>query len=210
MIKQGRPLTGGSALPRQSGLPRVRSRRRVMRTRISPDHVRAIGIMLGLALLLSLVYFAVSRPEEVLIPVSESTEVEVAPLQVFVHVAGDVASPGVLALPVGARVIDAITAAGGVLPGADTTTINLARLVEDGEQIVVGRTAVAAGPTLLDINLATAEELDRLPGIGPVLAQRIVDWRSEKGRFRSIEQLKDVAGVGAATFASLRKLIVVR
>lgn len=184
-------------------------RKRTLRTRLMPAHVRAIAAVLALALIVSIGYVLVSTPRtEAIAPVMPKEVVQV-PADVLVHVAGDVSRPGVYALPIGARVIDAVTAAGGALAGADTTTVNLARVVEDGEQIVVGRVA-AQGSGRLDLNTATAEELDGLPGIGPVIAARIVQWRSDHGRFRTIDQLKDVSGVGAATFASLRKLIAVR
>ncbi|MDR1999178.1 MAG: SLBB domain-containing protein, partial [Frankiaceae bacterium] len=116
---------------------------------------------------------------------------------VLVHVAGLVASPGVYWLPDGARVADALDAAGGAAPEADLSTVNLARRVSDGEQIAIGvpgaadsvarptaSGAAGPGPTgPIDINTADAAALDALPGIGPVLAQRIVQWRAEHGRF---------------------------
>ncbi|MCI0688039.1 MAG: ComEA family DNA-binding protein [Sporichthyaceae bacterium] len=134
----------------------------------------------------------------------------------IVHVAGRVRHPGVVQLPAGARVIDAIDAAGGVRSGTDLTTVNLARLVVDGEQIVVGVPGAAvaasgsaapaggggvAGP--LDLNAATLGQLQELPGVGPVLAQRIVDYRTANGGFRSIDQLREVTGIGDARFQEL-------
>lgn len=189
--------------------PRVTARRRVIRTDIAPAHVRALLLLIGLAVAISVGYLIISAPRAPEPPAAPRPSQATVKVEVFVHVAGDVVHPGVISLPLGSRVIDAISAAGGVLPGADTTSINLARVIEDGEQILVGRAGMNT-PALLDLNAATAEELDRLPGVGPVIAARIITWRSEHGRFRSVEQLKDVAGVGASTFASLRKLIVVR
>ena len=135
-----------------------------------------------------------------------------APL--VVDVAGDVRRPGLVRLPPGSRVADAITAAGGLRPGATTDGLNLARKLVDGEQVVVGGPPPAPGATpsagtLLDLNAATAEQLDALPGVGPVLAQRIVDWRNTHGRFASIDQLREVSGIGARKFETLRALLTV-
>ena len=143
---------------------------------------------------------------------------------VVVAVAGEVVRPGLVRLPPGSRVDDAVRAAGGPLPGAGTGLLNLARVLVDGEQVLVGVDpppgaapppgAVAgggapgpAGP--LDLNLATAADLDALPGIGPVLAQRIVDWRSEHGRFASVEQLREVTGIGESKYADLEPKVTV-
>lgn len=140
--------------------------------------------------------------------------------QVVVDVVGKVRHPGLIRLPTGARVDDAIRAAGGALPGTDLSGVNLARVLVDGEQIAVGTSGVAppSGPTggsgasagaLINLNSATAEQLDALPGVGPVLAQRIVDWRTQHGRFDSIDQLRDVPGIGDAKFAEIRALVTI-
>ena len=133
--------------------------------------------------------------------------------QLVVDVEGKVRRPGLVRLPDGARVDDAIRAAGGVLPGVSTASLNLAQKVSDGQQVLVGLDlapaggggggAVAAGG-LLDLNQATADQLDGLPGVGPVLAQRIVDWRTEHGRFASVDQLQEVSGIGPSKYASLK------
>jgi competence protein ComEA len=145
---------------------------------------------------------------------------------IVVAVAGRVRRPGVVTLPAGARVIDALRAAGGALPGADLGLLNLARRLSDGELVAVGvpgapdsgtpaaaggatSAAGGAGPTPVDLNTATADQLDTLPGVGPVLAQRIVEWRAAHGRFDSVDQLQDVAGIGAAKFAQLRDRVTV-
>ncbi|GAA4625916.1 hypothetical protein GCM10023196_032020 [Actinoallomurus vinaceus] len=146
-----------------------------------------------------------------------------SPSPVLVDVAGKVRHPGVVSLPAGARVIDAIKAAGGPLPGARTGMLNLARRVVDGEQVLVGVDATPApavppvapsGPTLpagtpLDLNTAGAAQLDQLPGVGPVLAQRIVDYRTRHGPFRSVDELRQVSGIGAAKFDDLKALVTV-
>ncbi|WP_081842385.1 ComEA family DNA-binding protein [Actinomadura welshii] len=138
---------------------------------------------------------------------------------VVVHVLGKVEHPGVVTLPSGSRVAEAIKAAGGVRKGAKTGTLNLARQLVDGEQIPVGIRAPSPSPPApdgaappgvgapgapVDLNVATADQLDDLPGVGPVLAQRIVAYRTEHGGFRSIDQLQDVSGIGARRFADLK------
>lgn len=164
---------------------------------------------------------------------------------VTVHVAGAVASPGLVTVPAGSRVGDAITQAGGPLPGAQTDAVNLARVLTDGEQIRVpaegeeivmvpaegcgtpgggvggaaggGVTGGGAGNPgaggvnggLVNLNTASAAELETLPGIGPALAGRIIDHRAAIGRFRSIDELDDVPGIGPTTLQKLRHLVTV-
>jgi competence protein ComEA len=133
--------------------------------------------------------------------------------QLVVDVEGKVRHPGLVRLPEGARVDDALRAAGGVLPGVSTAGLNLAQKVTDGQQVLVGLTPVgapaggAASGGLLDLNLATVDQLDDLPGIGPVLAQRIVDWRTEHGRFASVDQLQEVSGIGSSKYSSLKSKV---
>ena len=147
--------------------------------------------------------------------------------ELVVAVAGQVVRPGVVRLPTGSRVGDAVAAAGGALPGASTGLLNLARKVVDGEQVLVGvdpapgaagqegpvgresAAGRAAAGGRLDLNTATATDLDALPGIGPVLAQRIVDWRVENDRFGSVEQLREVTGIGEAKFQDLKAKVTV-
>lgn len=149
---------------------------------------------------------------------------------VVVSVVGLVQQPGLVTLAPGARVSDAVSAAGGPLSGADTLGLNLARHVADGEQIVVGiatpagrpaalgssaggiplsgpssGTAAPTGP--LDLNTATAEQLDGLPGVGPVTAAAIAAWRTANGRFASVDQLAEVDGIGPVRLEKLRPLV---
>lgn len=129
---------------------------------------------------------------------------------VVVHVAGAVVSPGLYTLGGGARVADAVAAAGGASDGADLDAVNLARVVVDGEQVrvpVMGE-VVAGGSSNVDarvnINTADAEALDRLPGVGPVLAARIAAYRDAHGPFASVDALDDVSGVGPAVLEKVR------
>ena len=136
--------------------------------------------------------------------------------QLVVDVEGRVRRPGLVRVPDGARVYDAIRAAGGLLPGVSSASLNLAQKVTDGQQVLVGLAPVAApaggtgapaGGGLLDLNAATVDQLDGLPGIGPVLAQRIVDWRTEHGRFASVDQLREVSGIGESKYSSLKSKV---
>lgn len=134
-----------------------------------------------------------------------------------VSVVGQVLHPGLVTVPAGARVADAIDAAGGMLPGADAASVNLAAVVSDGEQVAVGvpgsaatLSAGAGGKAArINLNTATVADLDALPGIGPVLAQRIVDHRQQHGRFRSVDELNDVSGIGPALYARLADRVTV-
>ena len=133
------------------------------------------------------------------------------PAVITVHVAGLVGRPGLVELAEGSRVADAIAAAGGLLPSASAGSINLAALVSDGDQIVILGPGGVAAPSggesrdeKLDLNRATAAELDALPGVGPVIAERIISFRDEFGPFRSVDDLLDVPGIGEARLADLR------
>lgn len=135
---------------------------------------------------------------------------------IVISVVGRIARPGLVTLPDGARVADAVQAAGGPLPGVDLTGLNLARRLTDGEQINVGIPPVPEGPVgsglpaKIDLNSASVAELDTLPGVGSVTAQRVVDWRTRHGRFARVDQLREVDGIGPARFAQLKDMVVVR
>jgi competence protein ComEA len=150
---------------------------------------------------------------------------------VLAHAAGAVVSPGVYSLPAGSRIADLVAAAGGPAADADLNRVNLAAVVEDGQQVYVprvGETAPggAAGASAggggdgagaggagdgepIDINTATADVLDELPGVGPAIAQAIVSYRDEHGPFGSVDDLVDVPGIGDAKLAQLRDLVTV-
>jgi competence protein ComEA len=155
-----------------------------------------------------------------------------SPGTVMVHVVGRVVRPGVVRLPAGSRVTDAVARAGGPRPDADLSAINLARVVADGEQVRVpkpgeaptplgsapsagaglgppaaGGAAAASAP--VNLNSAGLADLDQLPGVGPVLAQRILDWRTEHQRFASVDELGEVSGIGDKLLAQLRPKVSV-
>ncbi|MGW2383046.1 helix-hairpin-helix domain-containing protein [Streptomyces sp. NPDC001658] len=142
--------------------------------------------------------------------------------EIVVDVSGKVREPGVHRLPAGSRVTDALRAAGGVKSGTNTDGLNRARFLVDGEQVVVGGPAAVAAPGVggsggpatglaptapVSLNTATVDQLDTLPGVGPVLAQHIIDYRTQHGGFRSVDELREVNGIGDRRFADLRNLV---
>jgi len=185
---------------------------------ISPEQKRALVILFSLCLGLGGFFFLNSRPtaapevvQDLVIPLQETVTAEV-----IVNVAGKVANPGVYKLPLGSRVVDAINLAGNQLKGVDISDINLARVLVDGEQILVGTPQSVAGKKAaakistsnpLDLNRATIAQLDTLPGIGPVTAQRILDYRSKVGRINSVDELKKISGLGGAKFEEIKNLL---
>lgn len=162
------------------------------------------GILIGL-LAAGVIWLAASRPrgEPVTLLLTAT------PGMLTVYVSGAVATPGVYILPAGSRVDAAVQAAGGFLPGAEQESINLANLLEDGQQIdvpgIVDTSHVNAGR--VNINTATAAELDTLPGIGPTTAQSIVDYRLQNGPFQAIQDIQNVPGIGPATYDGIKDYI---
>ncbi|WP_435819976.1 helix-hairpin-helix domain-containing protein [Micromonospora purpureochromogenes] len=163
---------------------------------------------------------SVSAPEMSTAPEASAT----GSGELVVAVAGKVRRPGLVRVPAGARVADAVQAAGGALPGVDVALLNPARKVADGELILVGVAAppgqpgaaappAAGGPAvpggLVNLNTATLAQLDGLPGVGPVLAQRILTHRDQHGGFRSVGDLRQVEGIGDARYEQLKDLVTV-
>jgi competence protein ComEA len=176
------------------------------------------GLLVISALLLIISFFIVVRGNAQPPEVKMSSPVIVQEVEIFVDVAGAVNKPGVYSLSGKSRVIDAIKAAGDSAPGADLSTINLARIVSDGEQIYVDSAStyrssgsvkknVRVGP--INLNRATKSQLDTLDGIGPVIAQRIIDYRKVNGPFLTIDDIQKVSGIGTAKFAQIKSKIQV-
>ena len=180
----------------------------------SHNQKKALAAIGALAILFS-IFIVVRGNSEPDAPV-EIVPITIAEPEIFVDVAGAVNRPGVYSLTGKSRVIDAIKAAGDSAPGADLSTINLARVLNDGEQIYVDSTVVnSAGKRVskkvptgpININRATARQLDALDGIGPVIAGRIVQYRKVNGSFLSIEDLQKVSGIGTAKFAQIKSKV---
>ncbi|WP_424887528.1 ComEA family DNA-binding protein [Streptomyces sp. XH2] len=248
---------GHLSLPERNGPPpggrwRLAVRERLplwlqLRCGIEPKTLAALTVVLVAACAFAAYHFLAGRPQTVRVPARETPAVVTPPPPpvvaspsrtggaVVVDVAGKVRRPGVRRLPPGSRVADALAAAGGARPGADTTGLNRARVLMDGEQIVVGApaggqggggsqggpggapgpspgTAASAGTGPapvgpVSLNSATVEQLDALPGVGPVLARHILDYRTQHGGFRSVEELRKVNGIGSRRFTDLRPLV---
>lgn len=197
---------------------------------LSTKQQTVIALLLGALLFAGGVRYGIYRAQQkavetaALIP--PSSPPEAAPSEIFVHVAGEVANPGLYRLPTGARVADALEKA-RPLSAADLDAVNLAAPLMDGQKITVprqgapGQTAgVSRVPPLalgeqaspgqaININTATAKELEELPGIGPTLAGRIVSYREQKGPFRTKEDIMNVSGIGEGRFSQIKDLITV-
>jgi competence protein ComEA len=186
-----------------------------------PDPIRYAGYLVGFAALAVggwLLLREPTAPVESALPRSSSASTPVtttAASQVIVDASGAIARPGLYRLPFGSRVADLVAAAGGPAEGADTDRLNLAAQLTDGTKVHVPRVGEAApvaagssepsGP--LDLNTATAEQLDLLPGVGPATAKAIIDARAKRGRFGAVDDLLDVRGIGPAKFEAISDLV---
>ncbi len=181
----------------------------------------AAFVIVALAIVGGAVLVLASRPQPVQItinpPAPTATPLPTdTPAPLTVYVTGAVNEPFVtLALPPGSRVQDALDAAGGTTENADMTRVNVAQVLRDGDQVhvpamgeAVVATATASGGTVVYINTANSEELETLPGVGPALAQRIIEFREENGPFTSLEELDAVSGIGPALLENLAGLVV--
>jgi competence protein ComEA len=160
----------------------------------------------------------ITDPKEAAVSVSvesEDAEVVIKPAEIFVHVVGEVISPGIYQLKSGARLMDAVFAAGGLSKSADQSSVNLARELSDGEQVMVfriGESPVLSGGnsqnSRISLNQSNALELEQLPGVGPALAGRIVDWREANGGFKKKEDLLNISGIGDKLFAGIKDEVI--
>jgi len=185
---------------------------------INPEQKRGLVILLTLTVGLGGFYFLNSRPqaEPVVIQEIPTAATESVTTLLIINVAGKVKNPGVYQLPPGSRVVDALEAAGQQLKGVDISDINLARVLVDGKQILIGSNRTVSGKVAakkisadnpLDINRATIAQLDTLPGIGPVTAQRIIDYRTKAGRINAVDELKKISGLGGVKFEEIKALL---
>jgi competence protein ComEA len=217
--------------------PTVRS---AMDGTFSGHHLGVLAVVLATGIAIAAWWVLAGRPEQQAVPTvsfgsasagpqtpgastpTASTASGSGPLgeEVIVDVAGKVRHPGIVTLPTGSRVVDALEAAGGPRRGVDLTPINLARVLVDGEQLLVGLTSAVAPTTpgsttdpsitgLVNLNAADQTTLETLPGVGPVTAQAILDWRADNGAFTSVDELLEVDGIGDVTLGELRDLVTV-
>ncbi|MCL1840225.1 MAG: helix-hairpin-helix domain-containing protein [Propionibacteriaceae bacterium] len=209
--------------------------------RFAREHMGVLLVVLAVAVVFAIVQATRSRPEAVASPsvavvASGSAAASASPaanpaspsvVPIKVHVLGAVASPGVVTLAPGSRVEDALAAAGGLRGDADPAQLNLAAVVADGAQIVIGTkqdpqgqingteaagagaaTGAASG-AVINLNTASQAQLEQLPGVGPVTAQKIIAWRDQNKRFTSVSELQEVDGIGPKTFAQLEPYVTV-
>lgn len=217
--------------PAEEDIARARSRLNVLRRHaVEPDPTvpdkpparvnttrdwrRGAVVAIGVALVVAAAWWWLQR-EPPTTQLSEAPTAAKADSELVVAIAGQVVRPGLVRVPAGSRVADALEAAGGVIAGSELGNLNLARKVRDGELIVVGQSSASTTPGtpdepgLISLNSATPAELDTLPGVGPVLVERIVQYRERNGGFDNVDELREVDGIGPARFAQLKELVTV-
>ncbi|MET0134896.1 MAG: ComEA family DNA-binding protein [Kibdelosporangium sp.] len=176
-----------------------------------------LACAMAVAVVCAVVGLSVARPDREVPPPLPAASVmtsEHATTKIVVSVVGKVPHPGLITLTEGARVADAVLAAGGASE-VDSLALNMARRLADGEQLHVGvapppeAAPPQAKPARVNLNTATESQLDELPGVGEVTAQRIIEWRAQRGRFASVEQLRQVDGIGESKFTRLKDLVTV-
>ena len=158
------------------------------------------------------IFASSAKPASQLVRNVTHTDSAITKSKIYVHIAGKVKNPGIYQLDSGSRVFDAVLLAGGFLAKANQASVNLARLLTDGEQIVIadqsaGSSSNGNNSSLISLNMASESALEDLPGVGPALAGRIVDWREANGGYKTKEDLLNVAGIGDKLFASIRDLV---
>jgi competence protein ComEA len=196
--------------------------------RLRQHRLYILMFSLNLAVLIGVIYLLRLPEPRVITITTPAPRANSQGAQIQVQVAGAITQPGVYTLTLGSRVSDALDAAGGARPDANLDEINLALRLNDGDAIEVPTRAAAVELSMpvtptpsgvsgamtprlkIDINTATVEQLDTLPRIGPALAQRIVDYRTQQGPFKKIEDIKNVKGIGDAVFEDLKDLIAVK
>lgn len=201
------------------------------------SHVAAVAVVVLAGVLWALISvtrattYPVALADPVISASMSPTASPSTPTAIRVHVIGEVRNPGVVEIPAGARVVDAITAAGGLTGNADPATLNLAEVIPDGAQLMIGSkrsplgeirmslrsqdsaskptSEASAGKARINLNTATLEQLDTLPGVGPVTGQRIIDWRTAHGSFATVQQLLEVSGIGDKSYAQIAPYVCV-